>query len=73
MADTAASQATAQSDRSDEQLTIQIKGVSKSFGANRAVQGLTFEVRQGEVVGFLGPNGVGQDHHHEASHLLLHS
>ena len=41
-------------------MTIQLKGVSKSFGANRAVEGLTFEVRQGEVVGFLGPNGSGK-------------
>ena len=44
----------------DEHLTIQIKGVSKSFGSNRAVDGLTFNVRQGEVVGFLGPNGSGK-------------
>ena len=47
-------------DKTAEHLTIQIKDVSKSFGANRAVDSLTFNVRQGEVVGFLGPNGSGK-------------
>ena len=41
-------------------LTIQVSGVSKSFGARRAVDDLTFKVRKGEVVGLLGPNGAGK-------------
>lgn len=60
MAETASSQAAVEPDQGAGQMTIQLKGVSKSFGANRAVEGLTFEVRQGEVVGFLGPNGSGK-------------
>ena len=41
-------------------LTIQVRGVSKSFGSNIAVDNLTFNIRSGEVVGFLGPNGAGK-------------
>jgi len=39
---------------------IQATGLTKDFGARRAVDNLTFEVQQGEVVGFLGPNGAGK-------------
>lgn len=39
---------------------IEIKGLSKHFGALRAVDDLTFEVQKGEVLGFLGPNGAGK-------------
>lgn len=34
--------------------------VSKSFGPVRAVDGLTLNVRAGEIYGFLGPNGAGK-------------
>mgnify|MGYP005841873625 CR=1 FL=1 len=37
-----------------------LERVSKSFGAVRAVDGLTLEVRAGEVFGLLGPNGAGK-------------
>jgi len=39
---------------------IEVKGLAKSFGANRAVDGVSFSVKKGEVVGFLGPNGAGK-------------
>ncbi len=40
--------------------TIDIRGLSKSFGAVRAVHELSFTVQPGVVTGFLGPNGAGK-------------
>ena len=45
---------------SDDDLTVQLRRVSKRFGTRTAVDNLTFSVRKGEVVGFLGPNGAGK-------------
>lgn len=39
---------------------IETKGLTKHFGAVRAVQGLDLSVEQGEVFGYLGPNGAGK-------------
>ena len=39
---------------------IETSGLTKHFGAVRAVEGLDVEVRTGEVFGFLGPNGAGK-------------
>jgi len=39
---------------------IQIDNLVKSFGAKRAVDGVSFTVERGEVLGFLGPNGAGK-------------
>jgi ABC-2 type transport system ATP-binding protein len=39
---------------------IEIQNLSKSFGPFRAVDGITFSVPRGEVLGFLGPNGAGK-------------
>ncbi|HEX4341439.1 MAG TPA: ATP-binding cassette domain-containing protein [Polyangiaceae bacterium] len=39
---------------------IQTSGLSKHFGAVRALDNVNFEVKKGEVVGFLGPNGAGK-------------
>jgi len=39
---------------------IQVNGLTKDYGARRAIANLTFDAEQGEVVGFLGPNGAGK-------------
>ncbi len=39
---------------------IDVEGLTKAFGANRAVDNLTFRVAKGEILGFLGPNGAGK-------------
>jgi len=40
--------------------TLAVRGLSKRFGGLAAVQGCTFEVEPGQVVGLIGPNGSGK-------------
>lgn len=39
---------------------IEISNLVKTFGTTRAVDGISFKVAKGEVLGFLGPNGAGK-------------
>ena len=39
---------------------IRVSGLTKDYGARRAIDRLNFEAQQGEIVGFLGPNGAGK-------------
>jgi ABC-2 type transport system ATP-binding protein len=39
---------------------IEVKGLVKNYGGFRAVDGVTFTVRRGDILGFLGPNGAGK-------------
>jgi len=42
------------------QLAVEIRGLSKSFGRTKALDGLDLSVAPGDITGFLGPNGAGK-------------
>ena len=41
-------------------VVLSIKNIAKSYGAVRALNGVSFDVPQGSVFGILGPNGSGK-------------
>lgn len=48
------------SKQSAGELLIGVQDLVKHYGPIRAVDGISFEVRRGDVLGFLGPNGAGK-------------
>ena len=45
---------------SDETLGVRVRGLTRRFGDFVAVRGVSFDVRRGEVFGYLGANGAGK-------------
>ncbi|TGD64485.1 branched-chain amino acid ABC transporter ATP-binding protein/permease [Tabrizicola sp. WMC-M-20] len=43
-----------------DEVVLDVKGISKSFGGLKAVQNVSFQVRRGMILGIIGPNGAGK-------------
>ena len=41
-------------------MSIEVQQVSKQYGTQKALDGVSFSIKSGEIVGFLGPNGAGK-------------
>ncbi len=41
-------------------MSIEVQGVTRFYGEQRALDNVTFSIKKGEIVGFLGPNGAGK-------------
>lgn len=41
-------------------MSISVSNLSKTYGTQKAIDGISFEASQGKVLGFLGPNGAGK-------------
>ena len=41
-------------------MSIEVSNLTKVYGSQRAIDGISFSLKKGEIVGFLGPNGAGK-------------
>ncbi len=41
-------------------MSIEVHNITKNYGAQKALDGISFTIQKGEIVGFLGPNGAGK-------------
>ena len=41
-------------------MILRAENIEKIYGSRKVVQGISLEVKQGEIIGLLGPNGAGK-------------
>ena len=46
--------------RAEAEIVVEVSNLERRFGDFKAVAGVSFSVRKGEIFGFLGPNGAGK-------------
>lgn len=44
----------------NDNIVLEVKNLTKKFGSFTAVDGISFDIKKGEIVGLLGPNGAGK-------------
>ena len=45
--------------KNSSEIAVKVEGLRRTFGDFVAVNDISFQVRKGEIFGFLGPNGAG--------------